>query len=131
VGVAAFAQAERLFQIGTQNGICDRRRVAVMELGAELRVTSGVARLWAQTEWLKAATHLGFLAQNTSSRHFNLKGEYFSSLGRKIFLNAENIGLWRDKMCFDGSLVDEPAPASTFYHIVCAIFEANACIKVD
>jgi len=32
-------------------------------------------------------------------------------------------GLWRDKMQADGSFVIEPAPASSFYHIACAIDE--------
>jgi mannose/cellobiose epimerase-like protein (N-acyl-D-glucosamine 2-epimerase family) len=30
-------------------------------------------------------------------------------------------GLWHDKMRADGTLVDEPSPASSLYHIVCAI----------
>jgi mannose-6-phosphate isomerase len=34
-------------------------------------------------------------------------------------------GLWYDKWTKDGGMIDEPAPASTFYHIVCAIHEAG------
>jgi len=32
-------------------------------------------------------------------------------------------GLWRDRYLADGSFVDEPVPATSFYHIVCAITE--------
>jgi len=28
-------------------------------------------------------------------------------------------------------MLDEPAPASTFYHIVCAIYEAEAVLAVS
>jgi mannose-6-phosphate isomerase len=38
-------------------------------------------------------------------------------------------GLWRDKQKADGSFVDEPAPASSFYHILCAIYELDDCLK--
>jgi mannose/cellobiose epimerase-like protein (N-acyl-D-glucosamine 2-epimerase family) len=30
-------------------------------------------------------------------------------------------GLWRDKLLADGTWIDEPAPASSFYHIIDAL----------
>jgi len=30
-------------------------------------------------------------------------------------------GLWRDKLLDDGTWVDEPAPASSFYHVIDAL----------
>ena len=38
-------------------------------------------------------------------------------------------GLWRDRLNADGSFVQEPAPASSFYHIVCAILEVDRAVR--
>ena len=35
-------------------------------------------------------------------------------------------GLWRDRLKPDDTFVEEPAPASSFYHIVCALNELFA-----
>ena len=39
-------------------------------------------------------------------------------------------GLWRDKMQADGSFVDEPAPASSLYHITVAWEQVRATATV-
>jgi mannose-6-phosphate isomerase len=38
-------------------------------------------------------------------------------------------GLWRDRLNSDGTFVQEPAPASSFYHIVCAILEVDRAVR--
>ena len=45
------------------------------------------------------------------------------------YLDTPLRGLWRDKMNVDGTFVEEPAPASSFYHIVCAIAELEHTLK--
>jgi hypothetical protein len=45
------------------------------------------------------------------------------------YLNTPLPGLWYDKITVDGTLIEEPAPASTFYHIVCAISEMDQALK--
>ncbi|WP_198160597.1 AGE family epimerase/isomerase, partial [Agrobacterium sp. TS43] len=47
------------------------------------------------------------------------------------FLDTPVKGLWFDKWPADRPMLDEPAPASTFYHIVCAIYEAEAVLAVS
>jgi mannose-6-phosphate isomerase len=42
------------------------------------------------------------------------------------YLRTPTPGLWFDQMRVDGSFVDEPAPASSFYHLVAAIAELAA-----
>jgi mannose/cellobiose epimerase-like protein (N-acyl-D-glucosamine 2-epimerase family) len=37
-------------------------------------------------------------------------------------------GLWRDTMKLDGSFVEQPAPASSFYHIVTAVAELERAL---
>ena len=83
------------------------RGVAIDELDDAFKVRSARARLWPQTERLKAALILGEAAHAAEA----LKGL------RAYLLPA---GLWRDKQDGDGRFVDEPAPASSLYHIAAA-----------
>jgi mannose-6-phosphate isomerase len=43
--------------------------------------------------------------------------------GLWLYLDTPVPGLWWDRLRPDGGFVDEPAPASSFYHIACAIAE--------
>ncbi len=121
---AAIAKAERLFEIGIAHGLSEDGKVAVMSLYDDFSVHDPVARMWPQTEWLKAATKLAVVGNGEK------RGHYIASAGKAAeafseFLKTPVRGLWYDKRLADGSLVDEPAPASTFYHILCAIYEAR------
>jgi len=115
--------AKRLFDVGSRYGICPRRDVAIMALNAKLEVKDPIARLWPQTEWLKAAC---ILARNSTGQE---QDRYILEAKRACralqgYLLTDIQGLWFDKMKPSGDYVDEPAPASSFYHIVCAILEA-------
>ena len=46
--------------------------------------------------------------------------------GLWTYLDTPVVGLWRDKMLDDETFVDEPAPASSFYHIIGAISALTA-----
>lgn len=120
---AAIAKAERLFEIGISRGMSEDGKVAVMSLFDDFSVHDPIARMWPQTEWLKAATKLAVVGSSAK------RGDYIASAAKaaeafSVFLSTPVRGLWYDKRLPDGSLVDEPAPASTFYHILCAIYEA-------
>ncbi|PTT76204.1 mannose-6-phosphate isomerase, partial [Pseudomonas sp. HMWF010] len=39
------------------------------------------------------------------------------------YLDTPTPGLWRDKLTPEGAFIEEPAPASSLYHIVAAIQE--------
>ncbi|SFS29926.1 AGE family epimerase/isomerase [Brevundimonas viscosa] len=105
----AAAAAERLYAAGLR-GIDAVRGVAVDELDDQLNVRSGRARLWPQTERLKAALILG---DRVPASH---AAEALKGLQRYL----EPTGLWRDKLEPDGRFIDEPAPASSLYHIAAA-----------
>ena len=38
-------------------------------------------------------------------------------------------GLWYDRIDVNGNIVDEPAPASSFYHLVVAVAEISALAR--
>ncbi len=123
----ALQAARRLFEIGASHGVDPARGVAVMTLSDEFEVVDATARLWPQTEWLKASLIMAGIT-NASERGYFLKsaGDAIAALER--FLDVPMKGLWRDKQLADGSFVIEPAPASSLYHIVCAIVElCNYC----
>jgi mannose-1-phosphate guanylyltransferase/mannose-6-phosphate isomerase len=105
------AAARRLYAVGLR-GIDPVRGVAIDQLNPDLSVRSASARLWPQTERLKAALIFGDEAQAKAA-----------AAGLWKYLDVETPGVWRDKHRPDGTFVDEPAPASSLYHIVAAIAE--------
>lgn len=125
---AARMAAVRLFEIGSAHGICPDRRVAFMGLYDDFTVSDPVARLWPQTEWLKAAVLLAATSHG-AERELYVEQALQALRALRRFLDTDVKGLWYDKMRPDGSFVEEPAPASSFYHIVCAILEADARMK--
>lgn len=114
--------AEQLFQIGL-NSIDRTRNVGVNQLlvGKEgtTRATED-ARLWPQTERLKAA--LAFVGHSSGQKKAYYAKEALSagaSLWR--YLEMSITGLWRDTMQEDGSMVEEPVSASTLYHLISSV----------
>lgn len=120
----AFAKARRLFEIGETFGICPERGVAVMSLGDDFSVRDGMARLWPQSEWLKASLRLALNAEGEERERY-LQSALRAHDALSFFLTSPTSGLWYDKWPPKKGMIDEPAPASTFYHIVCSIYEAG------
>jgi len=124
----ALVAARRLYDIGWTYGIDESRGVTFMALNDDFSVRDPVARLWGQTEWIKAAAGLARISTGPE------KAAYLADIPEairalQVFLEGVPDGLWRDKMKPDGTFVEEPAPASSLYHIVCAIAELNAFVE--
>ena len=109
----------RLFESGLR-GVDTKRAVAVDELWDDLTVRSARARLWPQTEFVKAAMILAEDAEPEIAEAY-LTHAAQGAAALWGYLETEIPGLWRDKRQADGGYVDEPAPASSLYHIVGAI----------
>lgn len=108
--------ARRLYAVG-RLGVDSARGVAIDELDQDLTIRSARARLWPQTERLKAALILAETAEGLDQQ--GLLEDVRKALdGLRLYLEPN--GLWRDKMEVSGRFVEEPAPASSFYHIMAA-----------
>jgi mannose-6-phosphate isomerase len=117
--------ARRLIAIGEDAGSDPRRGVTINALLDDLSIHDAGARLWPQTERIKAGAALATAAGDPAGWEIAAKGAE-ALLG---FLDTPVRGLWRDRMKADGSFVDEPAPASSFYHIVCAVAELDRAVE--
>jgi mannose/cellobiose epimerase-like protein (N-acyl-D-glucosamine 2-epimerase family) len=115
-------EARRLFEHGCR-GVDAARDAAVHAMDDSFAVTVPTARLWAQTERLKAAL---ILAGPQDERLLGEAIKAAKTLWR--FLETTIPGLWRDRFEPDGSFAVEPAPASSFYHIVCCIEALNGAL---
>jgi mannose-1-phosphate guanylyltransferase/mannose-6-phosphate isomerase len=108
---AGAAAAAQLFETGL-HGVDPRRGVAVSAIWPDLSPRDPVARLWPQTEWLKAALRLG------------RPGEVLRACSAlALYAEGAQEGAWRDRLRLDGAFVEEPAPASSLYHVAIAVLE--------
>jgi len=114
---SARAAARRLFECGVL-GVDGVRSVAVDELDELDGVRSARARLWPQTEYLKAALIMAKTDPDASRLDDYLAHAVRAADGLWGYLDVPVAGLWRDKMLDDGGFIDEPAPASSLYHIL-------------
>ncbi len=108
--------AERLVDFARAHGIDHKAGVAINEVYLDGRIKDGGARLWPQTERLKAAV----------ARYQRLGAAEASEVvdaykGLWLYLDMPVLGTWRDRLNADGGWVAEDAPASSFYHIVCGL----------
>ncbi|MGH2343362.1 AGE family epimerase/isomerase (plasmid) [Segnochrobactraceae bacterium EtOH-i3] len=117
----AVQAARKLAYLGEAHGVCRERNLCYGALRDDHTVLDAVARLWPQTERLKAGFLLSQIARSTDERQFWLERVLFAARGLEGFLQTPVNGLWWDKCLADGHFVVEPAPASTLYHIVCAL----------
>lgn len=114
---AARQAARRLFAVG-RRGFDPARGVAVNALWDDLSVRDPAARLWPQTEHLKAALILGETACAL---------EAANSLA--VYLDTPARGVWRERMRPNGGFVEEPAPATSLYHLYLAVRELTRAVR--
>jgi mannose-6-phosphate isomerase len=120
----AVAAARHLCALGEAHGINVAEDVAIMGLLDDLSIHDGTARLWSQTERMKGNLALA-AASDAADRDAHLVNVVKGARALQRYFDVDTPGLWRDRMNPDGSFVIEPAPASTFYHIICAIDEVG------
>jgi mannose-6-phosphate isomerase len=104
-------------------GVDNARGVAVNTLFGDGRVRDARARLWPQTERIKAASLAGVVTGR--ARYAEIAAAATRSL--MTYLDTPTPGLWRDTMDERGTFVEQLVPASSFYHIVTAARVVSRC----
>ncbi len=113
--------AEALGSFARQAGVDEARGVCINEIYLDGRVRDAGARLWPQTERLKAAISRYKRVGGTGQAE-EIVNAY---KGLWLYLDRPTKGVWLDRLNSDGTWVEEAAPASSFYHIVCALNELH------
>jgi len=120
-GAQAAAAGLRLLRLAEAHGV--QRGVVVNALLDDLTLHDAQARLWPQTERLKANARLA----PRDRRRWQAVAQ--AALALKRYLASAPEGLWYDMLTVNNRFIAEPAPASTFYHIVTAIAELGAALN--
>lgn len=115
--------ARQLYECGLK-GVHPTIGVACDQLSPDLATVSESARLWPQTEWLKAAAILSATMPDQMNYRAD-EARARSALAR--YLRPD--GRWKDQLQADGSFDDRPAPASSFYHIMAAMEQLAAATQ--
>jgi mannose/cellobiose epimerase-like protein (N-acyl-D-glucosamine 2-epimerase family) len=114
-----FRVALELIDRAEDRGVDPARGVAINALFGDGKPRDARARLWPQTERIKATCLAGRLTGQ--SRYANAAIAATHSLMK--YLDTPTPGLWRDTMDERGAFVEQLAPASSFYHIVSAALQ--------
>jgi mannose-6-phosphate isomerase len=117
----AHDSALHLISLAQAHGCDPKRGVVVNTLLSNKSFHDPQARLWPQTEKLKAMCAAAAVTEDDS--FWSEANQAARSL--RVYLNTSKQGLWYDRMNLDGTVVKEPAPASSFYHLVCGIAEMD------
>lgn len=123
---AAIADAWRLYEAGLK-GIDPKRGIAIDAMNIDGSMRSPRSRLWPQTEWLKASLILATLSDDGRRAQCL---DQAARAQRTLWRYLTPQGLWRDKLLENGNFIDEPAPASSFYHIMAAYVQLRETMTV-
>jgi mannose-6-phosphate isomerase len=115
------AAALRLIEVAETRGVDHDRGVTIFALDAALAPLDRGARLWGQTERLRACARAAALTDDGALWQATLE----ACQALEAFCDVPTPGLWRDWMEPGGGFRDEAAPASSLYHLVGAIAELD------
>ena len=116
----ALAAARRLVDLAETHGVDPQRDLALNELNADLTVRDDRARLWPQTERIKAHVAMAAIASTDGEREASLDRAARATRGLMRFFAHPVPGAWWEHIDARGEPVAEPSRASSLYHIMCA-----------
>jgi len=120
----ATSVALRLIDLAETHGVDQMRGVAINSLFDDFTPHDRSARLWPQTERIKAHC----LAAEVTGKSDHWDKAELAARGLWQYLETPITGLWYDVLTEHDGFIIEPAPASSFYHITCAINELNRAL---
>ena len=107
----------KLCDMAEKFGIDQRRNVVFESIDESFKPLDKTARLWQQTERLKA-WHSQSSLTGSAIAELNLTR---ATTALKHFISGPRPGLWFDTMDPNGQFVEEDVKASSGYHLACAI----------
>lgn len=119
------APALRLIDIAERHGVSPRSGLAINELWDDFSPKDRDSRLWPQTERLKALLMAAQHQETAAARDALLAKAVAAAKGLRGYLGAPLPGSWRETIAQDGGAVEEPARASSLYHLVGCIVALN------
>ncbi len=125
----AIRAAKRLYEIGRTYGLGASGRV-IMTISPDFLPSNPSERLWPQTEWIKAASILARDSIGAEQDRY-LQDIRSACKALRAFLSDRTEGAWVDSFDGSGYVTNSNAPASSFYHIVCAIHQlSDVCVAL-
>jgi mannose-6-phosphate isomerase len=115
--------ATTLYDFAVRHGIDMRRNVAINEVYVDGSARDASARLWPQTERLKASLAMVEIGKGQVS------DVMLAWRGLRQYGLTANPALFRDKLREDGGFEEEASFASSLYHITCAISELDRVLS--
>jgi mannose-6-phosphate isomerase len=115
------AAAAKLVDLAERWGLDAGRGVAFNELWDDMRAKDLQAKLWPQTERVKAWCALLEHARTAAEVDRARRQLAAAIRGLEKYFIAEPSGIWHEVMRDDGTFTAEACKASSFYHIVSAI----------
>jgi mannose/cellobiose epimerase-like protein (N-acyl-D-glucosamine 2-epimerase family) len=119
--LACSRAAARLIEVGERWGVDPIRGIAINEIWDDMSVKDAAAKLWPQTERVKAWCAMLGRAQTVAEAEHACQRIAAAAHGLAKYIPAEPAGLWHEVCSPDGSFVAGSSKASSFYHVVCAI----------
>jgi len=113
--------ARRLVEIGEHWGVDTSRGLAINEIWDDLTPKDRAAKLWPQTERVKAWCALLEVADTDAEREATCNKIVTAAQGLARYLRTETPGLWHEVCGANGEFPPGPCKASSLYHVVCAI----------
>lgn len=112
---------DALFNSAIKNGLNLDTGFLINEYTLDGATSNGSSRLWPQTEYIKACIARYRLGH---SEALGQAARVIESL-LKTYLNTPLLGGWYDSLDCKGNINSSQMPASTFYHLVCAVNEVE------
>jgi mannose-6-phosphate isomerase len=111
-------EADALFAFASAHGLEANTRRAIDEIDDHGTVVMASSRLWPQTELLKAYLARAERGDVDAAAIERTVANIFT-----LYLDPAPQGCWRDRLDANDTVMDEPIPASTLYHLFLAFAE--------
>lgn len=118
--------ALRLIEFGETWGVDPQRRAVMNTCRIDGRREDAEARLWPQTERIKASC----LAAEATGSTVYMTAALESTQTLMRYFDTPVCGLWRDRLNLENRFLEQPAPASSFYHIVGAALALDRLAEI-